>query len=112
LITGSNMAMSIRERTGDIVMMKTLGFSGIRILLMVLSESLLIALAGGSIGLGLAKLFTMRGDPTGGLLTYFELDAKSVWLGFFSVILIGLGAGIIPAVQSMRLKIVDALRRV
>jgi putative ABC transport system permease protein len=112
LITGSNMAMSIRERTGDIGIMKTLGFSGIRILLMVLSESLLIALAGGSIGLGLAKLFTMRGDPTGGLLTYFELDAKSVWLGFFSVILIGLGAGIIPAVQSMRLKIVDALRRV
>jgi putative ABC transport system permease protein len=112
LITGSNMAMSIRERTADIGIMKTLGFSGIRILFMVLAESLLIALAGGGIGLGLAKLFTMRGDPTGGLLTFFDLDAKTIGLGFISVILIGLAAGIIPAVQSMRLKIVDALRRV
>jgi putative ABC transport system permease protein len=112
LITGSNMAMSIRERTSDIGIMKTLGFSGTRILFMVLSESLLIAVVGGSIGLGLAKLFTLRGDPTGGLLTYFYLDGKSIGLGLAAVAGIGLAAGIIPAVQSMRLKIVDALRRV
>lgn len=112
LITGSNMAMSIRERTADIGIMKTLGFSDTRILFMVLAESLLIAIAGGGIGLGLAKLYTMQGDPTGGLLTIFELDAKSIGLGVASVILIGLAAGIFPAVQSMRLKIVDALRRV
>lgn len=112
LITGSNMAMSVRERTSDIGIMKTLGFSDARILLMVLAESLIIALIGGGIGLGLAKLFTLQGDPTGGLLASFELDRKSIGLGFASVILIGLAAGIIPAIQSMRLKIVDALRRV
>jgi putative ABC transport system permease protein len=112
LITGSNMAMSVRERTSDIGIMKTLGFSDARILLMVLAESLLIALIGGGIGLGLAKLFTLHGDPTGGLLVSFELDQTSIGLGFASVILIGIAAGIIPAIQSMRLKIVDALRRV
>jgi putative ABC transport system permease protein len=112
LITGSNMAMSIRERTADIGIMKTLGFSDTRILFMVLAESLLIAIVGGGIGLGLAKLYTMQGDPTGGLLTIFELDAKSIGLGLAAVIFVGLAAGIVPAVQSMRLKIVDALRRV
>lgn len=112
LITGSNMAMSIRERTADIGIMKTLGFSDTRILFMVLAESLLIAIVGGVIGLGLAKLYTMQGDPTGGLLTIFELDTKSIGLGLAAVIFVGLAAGIMPAVQSMRLKIVDALRRV
>jgi len=112
LITGSNMAMSIRERTGEIGIMKTLGFSGKRILFMVLAESLIIAVTGGGIGLIMAKLFAMRGDPTGGFLPSFFLSSRNIVLGLTIAILIGLGAGIIPAVQSMRLKIVDALRRV
>lgn len=112
LITGSNMAMSIRERTGEIGIMKTLGFSSHRILFMVLAESLIIALTGGGIGLIMAKLYALRGDPTGGLLPAFYLGPKNIYMGLIISILIGLAAGIIPAVQSMRLKIVDALRRV
>lgn len=112
LITGSNMAMSIRERTGEIGVMKTLGFGGIRILFMVLAESLIIALAGGGIGLLMAKLFAMQGDPTGGFLPAFYLSSRNILLGLSISVLIGFAAGIIPAVQSMRLRIVDALRRV
>jgi putative ABC transport system permease protein len=112
LITGSNIAISIRERTGEIGIMKTLGFSGVRILFMVLAESLLIALTGGGIGLIMAKLYTFRGDPTGGLLPAFYLSPENIFTGMTAAVLIGLAAGIIPAVQSMRLKIVDALRRV
>ncbi|MBN1626547.1 MAG: FtsX-like permease family protein [Deltaproteobacteria bacterium] len=112
LITGSNMAMSIRERTGEIGIMKTLGFGGKRILFMVLAESLIIALAGGGIGLFMAKLFAMQGDPTGGFLPVFYLSSRNILLGLSISVLIGLAAGIIPAVQSMRLRIVDALRRV
>ncbi len=112
LITGSNMSMSIRERTGEIGIMKTLGFSGARILFMVLAESVIIALIGGGIGLILAEIFAMHGDPTGGLLPAFYLSPKNIGLGLIIAILTGLASGIIPAVQSMRLKIVDALRRV
>ena len=112
LITGSNMAMSIRERTVETGIMKTLGFSGARILFMILAESLIIAIIGGGIGLILAGIFAMRGDPTGGLLPAFYLSPKNIGLGLIVAILTGLAAGIIPAVQSMRLKIVDALRRV
>lgn len=112
LITGSNMAMSIRERTGEIGIMKTLGFSGARILVMVLAESLIIAVTGGGIGLGMARLFAMNGDPTGGFLSTFYLSSRNILFGLAVTVLIGLAAGIIPAVQSMRLRIVDALRRV
>jgi len=112
LITGSNMAISIRERTGEIGIMKTLGFSGARILFMVLAESLFMALAGGGIGLIMAKLFAMQGDPTGGFLPAFYLSSRNILLGLAISVLIGLAAGIIPALQSMRLRIVDALRRV
>jgi putative ABC transport system permease protein len=112
LITGSNMAMSIRERTGEIGIMKTLGFGGVRILFMVLAESFVIALIGGGIGLIMAKLFAMQGDPTGGFLPAFYLSSRNILLGLTIAVMIGLAAGIIPAVQSMRLKIVDALRRV
>jgi putative ABC transport system permease protein len=112
LITGSNMAMSVRERTSEIGIMKTLGFSGAGILFMVLAESLIIALAGGGIGLIIAKLYTLKGDPTGGLLTAFYLSPRNILMGLIIAVLIGLAAGVIPAVQSMRLKIVDALRRV
>lgn len=112
LITGSNMAMSVRERTGEIGIMKTLGFSGARVLFMVLAESLVIAMTGGAIGLIMAKLYSLKGDPTGGLLPAFYLSTKNICMGLLTAILIGLASGIIPAVQSMRLKIVDALRRV
>jgi putative ABC transport system permease protein len=112
LITGSNMAISIRERTSEIGVMKTLGFSGGRILFMILAESLVIAITGGGIGLIMAKLFAMQGDPTGGYLPAFFLSPMNILLGFSITAFIGLAAGIIPAVQSMRLKIVDALRRV
>jgi len=112
LITGSNMAMSIRERTPEIGIMKTLGFSGTRILFMVLAESLVIAMTGGGIGLIMARLFVMRGDPTGGFLPAFYLSSRNIMLGLAITVLIGLAAGIIPAIQSMRLKIVEALRRV
>jgi len=112
LITGSNIAISIRERTSEIGIMKTLGFSGARILFMVLAESLLIAVTGGAVGLIMAKLYTFRGDPTGGLLPAFYLSPENIFMGMTAAVLIGLAAGIIPALQSMRLRIVDALRRV
>ena len=64
LITGSNIAMTIRERTSEIGVMKTLGFNGARILFMVLAESLIIALTGGGIGLSMAKLYSLKGDST------------------------------------------------
>ena len=104
--------MAVRERVPELGVLKTLGFGDGTVLALVLAESLLIALVGGALGIGLAKLFTMGGDPTGGMLPVFYLPGEDAALGIGIAIFVGLAAGSIPALTAMRLKIVDALRRV
>lgn len=112
LITGSNMAIAVRERTNEIAVMKTLGFSGIRILFLILTESIIYAFVGGTIGLGLCKLYTLQGDPTNGMLIIFELSHTYIALGLGISAMVGFFAGIIPSCLAMRLNIVDAMRRI
>ncbi len=112
LVTGNTMAMSVRERTGEIAVLKTIGFSGRTVLWLVLAESLAYAAQGGIIGLAAVKLYTLRGDPTGGMLPLFYLSGGRMALGLAVALLLGAAAGVIPAALAMRLRIVEALRRV
>ena len=112
LVTGSTMAMAIRERTGEIGVMKTLGFSDRLVLALILSESMAFALIGGGLGLVLIKVFTLGGDPTGGMLRSFHLSPLNMLLGLLITLATGIGSGIVPALGAMRLSIVDAMRRV
>ncbi|HEX4602480.1 MAG TPA: FtsX-like permease family protein [Candidatus Angelobacter sp.] len=112
LVTGNTMAIAVRERTGELAVLKAVGYSDRFVLLFVICESLLIALIGGSLGLGMAKLFTLGGDPTKGLLPFFFLPGSAVLAGLAVTLLVGAASGIIPAIGAMRLRVVDALRRV
>ena len=112
LVTGSTMAMSVRERTGELAVLKTLGFTDRAVMGLVLAESLLYALTGGLIGILLAKLYTLGGDPTGGFLPSFYLPPVKMAYGMVFALAAGLGAGWVPAMLAMRLKIVEALRRI
>ena len=106
------MAQSVRERINELGVLKTLGFGDGRILSLVLLESCTIAILGGGIGLLLVWTFiTVVGDPTGGLLPIFYFPPRDVVLGVVLVLLLGVGTGLLPAMQASRLKIVDALRR-
>ena len=69
-------------------------------------------IVGGSVGLLLGALAVSAGDPTGGFLQVFFFPQRDVVWGLVFVALLGFVAGILPALQAMRLKIVDALRRV
>jgi putative ABC transport system permease protein len=111
LIVGNTMAQSIRERTSELAVLKTLGFSNGAVVGLVLVESLFIAVLGGAFGLGVAWLFVLRGDPTGGMLPAFVLPAKDIIAGVVVMLVMGLLAGTLPAVAAMRLRITDALRR-
>ena len=111
LIAATTMAQSVRERTGELAVLKTLGFRDGAVLGLVLAESLFIALVGGGLGLGLAWLIVQGGDPTGGLLAIYTLPTRDIAVGAALAAGMGLLAGLFPAVSAMRLRISDALRR-
>lgn len=111
LVSANTMAQSVRERTNEIGVLKTLGFSNGSILGFVLGESLLIAVLGGAAGLAVSWLIVSRGDPTGGLLPVFMLPPRDLATGGALILALGLIAGVLPAASAMQLKITDALRR-
>lgn len=111
LVAANTMAQSVRERTSEVGVLKTLGYTNGAILALVLGESVLIAVLGGSLGLAAAWLFVQQGDPTGGMLPIFVLPARDVAIGAALVVGLGIVAGLLPAVSAMQLKITDALRR-
>jgi putative ABC transport system permease protein len=113
-VAANTMAMSVRERTTEIAVMRTLGFPSRMIFFFIAGEGLFISLLGGLLGAGLARLI-VDGETlgiAGGFIPYFgvSLANASIALGISGII--GLVAGIIPAVMASQLKIVDALRRV
>jgi putative ABC transport system permease protein len=112
LVTGNTMALAVRERIGELAVLKAVGFSDRFVLFLVLAESMLIALVGGALGLALAKLWTLLGDPTGGMLQSFMLPNLLLLFGIICALVVGILAGILPATSAMRLRVVDALRRV
>jgi putative ABC transport system permease protein len=111
LVAGNTMAQAVRERTGELGVLKAIGFTNGRIVALVLAESCLLTVLGGTLGLGLAWLMISRGDPTSGLLPMFFLPVRALLTGFGISIALGLVTGIFPALQAMRLRVADALRR-
>ena len=111
LVAASTMTRSVRERTSELAVLKTLGFGDTTILTLVLVESMFVVLVGGGIGLALAWLIVQGGDPTGGMLPIFVLPPRDLALGVGLMIALGLLAGLLPAMGAMRLRITDALRR-
>ncbi len=112
LVTGNTMAIAVRERTTELAVLKALGYGDGFVLGLVLVESTLIAALGAGLGLAGAKAFTLGGDPTGGMLPVFYLSESALATGIGFGLAVGLIAGALPALQAMRLRVVEALRRV
>jgi putative ABC transport system permease protein len=111
LVAGNTMSQSVRERIGELGVLKAIGFTNGQMLAMVLLESCLLAVLGGALGLGLAWLATSHGDPTGGYLPLFFFPTRDVAVGLGFSLALGLVTGVFPALQAMRLRVADALRR-
>jgi putative ABC transport system permease protein len=116
LVTGNTMAIAVRERTAELAILKAIGYSDRFVLLFVMLESLLIAFMGGLLGLGLAKLFelilSVVRTPLNTILPYFYIPTTSLLVGIATALVFGVASGFLPAVGAMRLRIVNALRRV
>ena len=110
LLSGNTMMQAVRERTSELAVLKTIGFSSTSVLSMVLAESVLLVLLGGLIGLGLATVIVPAlSAGSGGFLNLPGVGANSWVLGLVLMVVIGLLVGLLPALRAMRLNIVDAL---
>jgi putative ABC transport system permease protein len=110
LVTGNTMAIAVRERTGELAVLKAIGFSDRFVLGLVLAESLLIAAIGGGLGLWLAHAVTQQDITSGLILLYLPPVALAGGAAF--AIGTGMLAGLLPAIGAMRLNVASALRRV
>jgi len=113
-VAGNTMAMSVRERTTEIAVMRTLGFPAGTVFALVVGEGLLVSIIGGGAGAVLARLI-VNGEAlglTGGFIPAFGVSNANLALALALSGVIGLLAALLPASAASRLKIVDALRRV
>lgn len=110
LLTGNTMAQAVRERIPELAVLKTIGFRDGSVLGLVLSESVLLVLIGGVLGLGLAAVLgPIVGAGSGGVINLPPIGWSSWLLGLGLMVVIGLLVGVLPALRAMRLNIVDAL---
>ena len=113
LVTGNTMAISVRERISELGVLKAIGFSDRSVLFFVLAESLVIALIGGVLGLGLALVAVpLLGAALNGLLPSLVLSPAILLLGLLVALLVGGISGLLPGIGAMRMRVVNALRRV
>jgi putative ABC transport system permease protein len=113
-VAANTMAMSLRERTREIALLKAIGFNQTTVLGMFLSESIIIGLLGGVFGALGAKLLFASVDLSAfdpGLGLFFIPWSTALW-GLALAAAIGLLSGIIPAWRAAHVSVIDGLRKV
>src|ERR1035438_8182474 len=113
LVCANTIAMSVRERTREVAVLRTLGFTRGSVLTLLLSESVAISLIGGLIGVALgtgAILFIAR--PGMGMPISMHMTAFTALVAMVVAGLVGLASGVIPSYRASNLGIVDALRHI
>ncbi len=113
LVTGNTMAQAVRERTGELGVLKAIGFTNAQVVTLVLAESCLLTVLGGAhwSGTGVAAITPVMAQNLAGLLPLFFFPTRDLFIGLGLSIALGLVTGIFPALQAMRLRVADALRR-
>ncbi len=112
LVTGNTMAIAVRERTGELAVLKTIGYPDAGVLGLILAESVLIAGQGGLFGLALASVAVPGISHALPMMSGLRLSPITLLLGFCLALGVGAVAGLLPALGAMRLRVAVALRRV
>jgi putative ABC transport system permease protein len=113
LVTGNTMAISVRERTSELAVLKAIGVTDRSVLFLVLAESLAISFVGGVLGLLLAwAAIPGISAALTGLLPPLLLSKTMLALGLIFALFIGAASGLLPGIGAMRMRVVNALRRV
>jgi putative ABC transport system permease protein len=113
LVTANAMMMSSRERTGEVAVLKTIGFPDRTVFSLVMIEAGLITLTGAALGLGAAKsLYKGTNFNAAGFLPGFDVTVGTLLLGGAIALFLMLASGLAPAIRAARTPVVQALRRV
>ena len=113
LVTANAMMMNQRERTSEVAVMKTVGFSDRRVFSLIIIEAAVISLTGAVLGLGAATVLPIvTGFGDGGFLPGFHVTGGTLIVGASVTLLLAIASGIFPAWQAAKLPVVQALRRV
>jgi putative ABC transport system permease protein len=111
LVCANTMAMSIRERTREVAVLRTLGFTRGRILKLLLTESIAISAIGGLAGVALATVvIVFMSRPGVGLPVSMHMTVATALVAMVVAFFVGLVSGLIPSYRASNLGIVDALR--
>lgn len=112
-VMANTMAMTVRERTGEYAIMKTLGFGGRHIAGLIFGESLVIAAIGSAFGIALtfpaAKAF---GDYLSQYFPIFNVSKSTIYMDMAAGLIVAVVAAVIPTWRAIRLRIADGLRRI
>jgi putative ABC transport system permease protein len=113
LVCANTMAMSIRERTREVAVLRTLGFTRRSILKLLLSESVVLSLAGGLAGIALGSLLIKMIPRLGiGLPVSMHITPATAVVVILVAAFVGIVSGVIPSYRASNLGIVDALRHI
>ncbi len=112
-VVANAMAMTTRERIGEYAVLKTMGFGGWHILALILGESLVITLAGGTLGVILTyPAAAIFGHKMSNFFPIFNVEIKTVYFAFTAALLVGVIAAVVPTLRAIRIRIADGLRRI
>jgi putative ABC transport system permease protein len=108
------MAMSIRERTREVAVLKTLGFGRQTILGLFVGEAMSLSMAGGLFGCGFAWLLLtiMKHSPMGFFLAQMRVTPGPLGVAMVAAALVGLFSSLVPSYHASRVEIVDGLRHI
>jgi len=106
------MAMSIRERTREVAVLKTLGFTRGTVLSLFVGEAVVLALVGGIGGSLVAFILGMGASKAGGFAGALQVNGPTMLTAWVVAALVGFISAIIPSYNASRLGIVEGLRHI
>lgn len=110
LVSANTVAMGVRERTREMAILRTLGYTPTEILQLVLGESVFISILGGIVGLGLGVVLAKGLEAGGGAFGFQGLKWQAALIVIGMAIVIGLLAALVPALIAARKNVVESLR--
>ncbi|MHB8384698.1 MAG: ABC transporter permease [Candidatus Binataceae bacterium] len=115
LIAGNSMAMMVRDRIGEVAVMRALGFTGSHVGFLLFAEAAMIGLGGASMGAAAALYYFGRGVRLGeitGMLGYIQVRPETAITAVVVALVVSILSAIVPVIQAMRVVPAMAFRQV